>query len=85
MWASGYDINDHFSKPYQQFFDGLTATLVGDGFIKAAAEGKTVVFEMPRVSPANVGGVCRSSRGENQSGHWLEEYLWLRNVSEVHQ
>ncbi|KIV86011.1 hypothetical protein PV11_01654 [Exophiala sideris] len=56
LWASGYDIYDRFSKPYQQFFDGLTATFIGDGFLKAAAEGRTVLYEKPRGSPANVGG-----------------------------
>lgn len=56
LWASGYDVYDRFSKPYQKFIEGLTATFIGDGFIKAAAEGKTVLYEKPRGSPANVGG-----------------------------
>lgn len=56
LWASGYDIYDRFSKPYQKFFDELTATYVGDGFIRAAEAGKAVLYEKPRGSPENVGG-----------------------------
>ena len=55
LWASGYDIYDTFSKPYQKFFDGLTATFIGDGFIKAVAAGKAVMYDQPRGSPQNVG------------------------------
>ncbi|KAL6241238.1 hypothetical protein RBB50_011917 [Rhinocladiella similis] len=57
LWASGYDIYDRFSKPYQKLFEGLTATFVGDGFIKAADAGKATLYEKPRGSPANVGGL----------------------------
>ncbi|KAK5130741.1 hypothetical protein LTR08_001686 [Meristemomyces frigidus] len=57
LWASGYEIYDRFSKPYQKFFEGLTATYSGDGFLKAAeADPEHVkVFEGPRGSPENVG------------------------------
>jgi len=33
----------------------LTATFVGDGFIKAAEAGKAVLYDRPRGSPENVG------------------------------
>ena len=33
LWASGYELYDRFSKPYQKFFESLTATFIGDGFI----------------------------------------------------
>ncbi|KAK5196882.1 hypothetical protein LTR47_001223 [Exophiala xenobiotica] len=56
LWASGYDIYDRFSKPYQQFFEGLTATFVGEGFINATKAGKATMYDKPRGSPANVGG-----------------------------
>ncbi|KAK2630025.1 hypothetical protein QTJ16_000845 [Diplocarpon rosae] len=55
LWASGYDIYDRFSKPYQQLFDSLTATYVGDGFLKAVAAGRAVLYEKARGSPANTG------------------------------
>ncbi len=57
LWASGYEIYDRFSKPYQQFFEGLTATFVGEGFIKAATANpeKVKLYEEPRGSPQNTG------------------------------
>ncbi|KAI0125350.1 taurine dioxygenase family protein [Xylariales sp. AK1849] len=57
LWASGYEIYDRFSKAYQQFFEGLTATFIGEGFHKAAAEHPETVkiYEDARGSPANVG------------------------------
>ena len=56
LWASGYDIYDSFSPAYQKFFDGLSATFVGEGFIKAEKEGRTKLYRKPRGSPENVGG-----------------------------
>ena len=56
MWASGYDIFDRFSRPYQKFLEGLTATFVGDGFIRAANEGRATLYKEPRGSPENIGG-----------------------------
>lgn len=57
LWASGYELYDRFSKPYQKFLEGLTATFTGDGFIRAAAAHPDTVFlhEGPRGSPLNVG------------------------------
>ncbi|KAK3696598.1 hypothetical protein LTR37_017851 [Vermiconidia calcicola] len=57
LWASGYELYDRFSKPYQKFFESLTATFIGDGFIKAAnADPEHVsIYEEPRGSPQNVG------------------------------
>ncbi|KAI0469881.1 taurine dioxygenase family protein [Xylariaceae sp. FL0804] len=58
LWASGYEIYDRFSKTYQKFFETLTATFVGDGFIKAAEANpdKVRIYENARGNPANVGG-----------------------------
>ena len=55
LWASGYDLYDRFSPAYQKFFDGLTATYVGDGFIRAIDQGKAKLYDGTRGSPANVG------------------------------
>ncbi|CAN9099230.1 unnamed protein product [Alternaria alternata] len=57
LWASGYEIYDRFSKAYQTFFEGLTATFVGDGFIRAAEANpeKVKIYEKERGSPKNVG------------------------------
>ncbi|KAJ5925951.1 taurine dioxygenase family protein [Penicillium verhagenii] len=57
LWASGYEIYDRFSKPYQKFFETLTATYIGDGFIKAAdADPENIrVYTEARGNPLNVG------------------------------
>ncbi|KAK2606828.1 hypothetical protein N8I77_005553 [Diaporthe amygdali] len=56
LWASGYELYDRFSKPYQKFFEGLTATCVADGFLKYATSDLVQIYEKPRGSPANIGG-----------------------------
>ena len=57
LWASGYEIYERFSEPYRKFLDGLTATFVGEGFHKAAAEhpDRVKLYAGPRGSPLNVG------------------------------
>ncbi|KAF2481748.1 alpha-ketoglutarate-dependent sulfonate dioxygenase [Neohortaea acidophila] len=57
LWASGYELYDRFSKPYQKFFESLTATFIGEGFINAAARDpeKVKIWTEPRGSPDNVG------------------------------
>lgn len=57
LWASGYEIYDRFSPAYQKFFEGLSATFSGDGFLKAAAANpdKVKIYEKERGSPLNVG------------------------------
>jgi hypothetical protein len=55
VWASGYELYDRFSPTYQRFLEGLTATFIGDGFIKAEQAGRTVLYDQPRGSPKNVG------------------------------
>lgn len=57
LWASGYEIYDRFSPAYQKFFEGLTATFSGDGFLKAAAADpeRVKIYDKERGSPLNVG------------------------------
>ncbi|KAH7403078.1 taurine dioxygenase family protein [Cadophora sp. MPI-SDFR-AT-0126] len=55
LWASGYDIYDRFSAPYQRLFDSLTATYSGDGFLKAVASGRAKLYSQARGSPLNTG------------------------------
>jgi alpha-ketoglutarate-dependent taurine dioxygenase len=57
LWASGYEIYDRFSKSYQKFFETLTATFIGDGFIKAAEANpeRVKLYEEKRGNPKNVG------------------------------
>jgi len=53
--GSGYDIYDRFSKPYQRFFDSLTATFVGDSFLQAVEAGRALLYDQARGSPENRG------------------------------
>ncbi|GAB1213108.1 hypothetical protein ATERTT37_002257 [Aspergillus terreus] len=57
LWASGYELYDRFSKPYQKFFEGLTATFIGSGFLQAAERDpdNVRIYTEPRGSPLNVG------------------------------
>ncbi|EPE10918.1 hypothetical protein F503_06013 [Ophiostoma piceae UAMH 11346] len=55
LWASGYDIYDSISKPYQQFLETLSVTFAQPGFNKAAEKGGFKIYEKPRGAPENVG------------------------------
>lgn len=55
LWASGYEVYDRISKPYQQFLDGLTATYAQPGFSRVARENDFEIFTGPRGAPENVG------------------------------
>lgn len=55
LWASGTEIYDRISKPYQKFLEGLTATFEQPGFISAAEKGGFQLYDKPRGSPENVG------------------------------
>jgi alpha-ketoglutarate-dependent taurine dioxygenase len=61
LWASGYEIYDRISAPYQRFLESLTATFAQPGFIKAAAQGGFSLYEQPRGSPENVGGALTAT------------------------
>lgn len=58
LWASGYELYDRFSPAYQRFFETLTATYSGSGFIAAAkADPENVkIYTEPRGNPLNIGG-----------------------------
>lgn len=57
LWASGYELYDRYSDAYQKFFEGLTATYSGDGFLRARDARPDVwkVYEEPRGNPGNIG------------------------------
>lgn len=55
LWASGTEIYDRISKPYQKFLEGLTATFEQPGFIAAAEKGGFSLYDKSRGSPENVG------------------------------
>lgn len=55
LWASGYEVYDRLSPPYQKFVEGLTATFVGEGFKRIAESGKFEMYTGERGSPVNKG------------------------------
>jgi alpha-ketoglutarate-dependent taurine dioxygenase len=55
LWASGYEIYDRISTPYQKFLEGLTVTFAQPGFIDAAERGGFTIYDKPRGAPENVG------------------------------
>ncbi|KAM3068315.1 hypothetical protein ACMFMG_009455 [Clarireedia jacksonii] len=55
LWASGYEIYDRISKPYQKFLESLTVTFQQPGFIEAAERGGFELYDKPRGAPENVG------------------------------
>ncbi|EAT89069.2 hypothetical protein SNOG_03864 [Parastagonospora nodorum SN15] len=55
LWASGYELYDRLSTPYQKFFESLTATYSQPEFINAAKEKNFPLYTAPRGAPENVG------------------------------
>jgi alpha-ketoglutarate-dependent taurine dioxygenase len=55
LWASGYEVYDRLSKPYQRFVESLTADFQGEGFKRIAQSGKFELYTGERGSPMNVG------------------------------
>ncbi|EGD93099.1 hypothetical protein TESG_00655 [Trichophyton tonsurans CBS 112818] len=55
LWASGYELYDRISKPYQRFLETLTATCAQPGYNKVSATGKFKLFDGQRGAPENIG------------------------------
>ncbi|CAI6341943.1 unnamed protein product [Periconia digitata] len=55
LWASGYELYDRLSKPYQEFFDKLTATYAQPGFNATAKDNNFEMYTKERGAPENVG------------------------------
>ncbi|KAI4231923.1 MAG: hypothetical protein L6R40_007578 [Gallowayella cf. fulva] len=55
LWASGYELLDRISRPYQKFLESLTATYAQPGFNKAARDSNFDLYTTARGSPHNVG------------------------------
>ncbi|AEO55632.1 hypothetical protein MYCTH_2051168 [Thermothelomyces thermophilus ATCC 42464] len=55
LWASGYEIYDRISEPYQKFLEGLTATFEQPGFQKVAEASGFKLYDKPRGAPESVG------------------------------
>jgi alpha-ketoglutarate-dependent taurine dioxygenase len=55
LWASGYEVYDRLSAPYQKFLETLTATYAQPKFNEAAAKNGFKIYSAPRGAPENVG------------------------------
>ncbi|KAH8879001.1 taurine catabolism dioxygenase [Thozetella sp. PMI_491] len=55
LWASGYEIYDRLSEPYQKFLESLTATFEQPAFGKIADRVGFELYDKPRGAPENVG------------------------------
>ncbi|KAG7005246.1 hypothetical protein G7Y79_00021g051130 [Physcia stellaris] len=55
LWASGYELFDRISRPYQKFLESLTATYAQPKFNEAAANSNFKLYTAARGSPENVG------------------------------
>ncbi|QKX61320.1 uncharacterized protein TRUGW13939_08468 [Talaromyces rugulosus] len=55
LWASGYEVYDRISQPYQKFLESLTATYAQPAFNQSAKEHEFQLYTAPRGSPENIG------------------------------
>jgi alpha-ketoglutarate-dependent taurine dioxygenase len=60
LWASGYEIYDRISEPYQKFLEGLTATFEQPLFRKVAEDAGFQLYDKPRGAPENVGSELKA-------------------------
>ncbi|KAL2259280.1 hypothetical protein VTK26DRAFT_7106 [Humicola hyalothermophila] len=60
LWASGYELYDRISEPYQKFLETLTATFEQPGFNKVAERAGFKLYDKPRGAPENVGSELKA-------------------------
>ncbi|KAJ3489737.1 hypothetical protein NLG97_g5938 [Lecanicillium saksenae] len=60
LFASGYDLYDKLSEPYQKFLETLSVTFEQPGFGKTAAKNGFELYDKPRGNPANVGSELKA-------------------------
>lgn len=60
LWASGYELYDRLSPPYQKFLEGLTVAFAQPQFNQFAKDSGFEVFKGPRGAPENFGEDLRS-------------------------
>ncbi|CAI4212330.1 unnamed protein product [Parascedosporium putredinis] len=81
LWASGYELYDLLSEPYQKFLESLDATFEQPHFAAAAERNGFKLYERPAARrehwPHPQG---RSPRDSHQPRHRLEEHLPRRRA-----
>lgn len=89
LWASGYEVYDRLSPPFQKFLEGLTAYHSGDQFIRLA-EALQKELRSERGSPENIGvdlDVIHPVVRTNPVTGWKSIYTpnhFTRHIMDVH-
>jgi len=60
LWASGYEIYDRISEPYQKFLESLTATFAQPRFNGIADQQGFKLYDKERGAPENVGSELKA-------------------------
>lgn len=60
LWASGYEIYDRISTPFQKLIEGLTCTFAQPNFNAAAERGGFKIYDKPRGAPENIGSILKA-------------------------
>ncbi|KAJ6442391.1 taurine dioxygenase [Purpureocillium lavendulum] len=60
LWASGYELYDRLSEPYQKFLETLTATFEQPRFREVAESAGFKLYDQPRGAPENVGTALKA-------------------------
>ncbi|KEZ40194.1 hypothetical protein SAPIO_CDS9251 [Scedosporium apiospermum] len=60
LWASGYDLYDILSEPFQKFIETLDVTFEQPGFAAAAERNGFKLYDKPRGAPENVGSILKA-------------------------
>ncbi|KAJ3001760.1 UNVERIFIED_CONTAM: hypothetical protein HDU68_006680, partial [Siphonaria sp. JEL0065] len=55
LWASAYEVYERLSPAFKTFLEGLTATHIGEGFLKLHKAGIVPIHPGPRGAPEDVG------------------------------
>ncbi|PSR82931.1 TfdA family taurine catabolism dioxygenase TauD [Coniella lustricola] len=55
LWASGYEVYERISEPYQKFLESLTATFKGHRFSEIAKQQGYELYTKARGAPENIG------------------------------
>jgi alpha-ketoglutarate-dependent taurine dioxygenase len=60
LWASGYEVYDRISTPYQKFLESLTATYAQPRFNEAAEKNGFKIYAEQRGAPENIGEILEA-------------------------
>lgn len=86
LWASGYEIYDRFSTPYQKFFETLDVTFAQPFFNKAAADSGFQLYDKERGHPANIGSELKAVHPlvrTNPVTGWKSIYAVGQHISHI--